>query len=227
MFVPQAIAAIAAAVLGAQWSLRVGPRRVYLTGLVANIAAMGLLVVSQFAESNQALAYALLLLATASLGVGFGLTVPALNTFTAAFNPDRVDGSILVLNAILGLGTALAPLLVAVFDGIGWWWGLPLITAILLVGLFVMSSRLSLAVETRAVQSSRTAIPSRFWIYAGFALCYGVCETMNGNWASLDMAKLGASTTLAAVALSTFWASVTLGRVLFGDVMPLDKDARR
>ena len=28
-----------------------------------------------------------------------------------------------------------------------------------------------------------------------FALCYGICETMNGNWASLDMKELGASTT--------------------------------
>ena len=34
-------------------------------------------------------AYGILLLATASLGVGFGLTVPALNTFAAAFFPQR------------------------------------------------------------------------------------------------------------------------------------------
>ena len=38
---------------------------------------------------------------------------------------------------------------------------------------------------------------------------------MNGNWASLDMKDLGASTTAAAVALTTFWACVTLGRVGF------------
>jgi len=42
------------------------------------------------------------------------------------------------------------------------------------------------------------------------------CETMNGNWASLYMTKkLGASTTLASLALTMFWGTVTAGRVLF------------
>jgi fucose permease len=45
---------------------------------------------------------------------------------------------------------------------------------------------------------------------------YGVVETMNGNWASLYMTNdLGATTTLAALALTAFWGMVTLGRVLF------------
>jgi hypothetical protein len=51
----------------------------------------------------------LLLVATAFLGAGFGLGVPALNTFAAAFHPAAADRSILVLNALLGLGTVLAP----------------------------------------------------------------------------------------------------------------------
>jgi predicted MFS family arabinose efflux permease len=48
---------------------------------------------------------------------------------------------------------------------------------------------------------------------------YGVCETVNGNWSQLDMtSELGASTTEAAVALTVFWAMVTVGRVLFAAV---------
>jgi hypothetical protein len=35
--------------------------------------------------------------------------VPSINTFTAAFHPGAVDRSVLVLNSLLGLGTALAP----------------------------------------------------------------------------------------------------------------------
>ena len=61
--------------------------------------------------------------------------------------------------------------------------------------------------------AGRARMPARFWIFAAFALCYGVCETMNGNWASIDMTKLGASTTQASVALTVFWAFVTLGRI--------------
>ena len=87
-------------------------------------AGVALLLASQQAEGASA-AMPILLTATALLGLGFGLTVPALNTFAAAFFPAHVDRAILVLNALLGLGTALAPALVAVFTAIGAWWGLP------------------------------------------------------------------------------------------------------
>ena len=61
--------------------------------------------------------------------------------------------------------------------------------------------------------------PERFWIFAWFALFYGVCETMNGNWASLYMTKaLGANATLAALALTVFWGAVTVGRILFAAI---------
>jgi len=223
MFIPQAVTAVTAALLGATWARRAGTRRVYLVGLVANLVAMTLLVVSAPLESNQAIAYPVLLLATASLGIGFGFTVPALNTFTAAFNPEKVDSAVLVLNALLGLGTALAPLFVALFVGLGFWWGLPVLTAALLVGLLVASLPLPLrtgteSAATTAQPSERTHIPTRFWIYALFALAYGICETMNGNWASLDMKELGASTTMASLALTAFWACVTLGRVFFAAI---------
>ena len=160
-------------------------------------------------------------MATASLGAGFGFCVPALNTFTAAFNPTAVDRSILVLNALLGLGTVLAPVFVAIFDGLGFWWGLPLLSAILLVVLIVESLRLPLQTEARRSRRSGVAArdPGRFWMYAGFAVLYGMCETVNGNWAQLDMtSELGASTTSAALALTAFWGMVTVGRVLFAAV---------
>lgn len=59
--------------------------------------------------------------------------MPALNTLTAAFHPDRVNRSVLMLNTLLGLGTALAPVFVAVFVGLGFWWGLPLLSTALRV----------------------------------------------------------------------------------------------
>ncbi len=42
---------------------------------------------------------------------------------------------------------------------------------------------------------------------------------MNGNWASLYMTqRLGASTTLASLALTIFWGTVTTGRILFAAI---------
>ena len=220
LFLPQVITAISGALLGAGLASRYGTKRLYLAGLTAGLASMVLLLVSAFLTDDQNAAYALLLISTASLGAGFGLTVPALNTLAAAFNPAGVGRAILVLNALLGLGTVLAPLFVALFDGLGFWWGMPLTSAILLVALLLVSLRLPLRTGARRVASAaKTGIPSRFWVYAGFALLYGICETVNGNWSQEEMTtELGASTALASLALTTFWAMVTLGRVLFAAV---------
>jgi fucose permease len=219
LFLPQVVAAIVASVTGAGLVRRAGVKPVYLSGLVGSLVSMSLLLLSATYEGD-AVAYPLLLLATASLGAGFGLTVPALNTLTAAFNPTRVDPSILVLNALLGIGTVLAPVLVAIFVGLGFWWGLPVTSTVLLAILLGVSARLPLEARAggsdAAPQQREGPVPSRLWIYASFAILYGICETMNGNWAQLDMtSELGASTTQAALALTAFWGMVTVGRVLF------------
>ena len=220
LFLPQVLTAIAAALLGAGLSGRFGTRRVYLVGLAAGLVSMCILLLSTLFVSEQETAYVLLLLATACLGAGFGLTVPALNTFAAAFHPAAVDKAILTLNALLGLGTVLAPLFVALFVGLGFWWGLPVTSALMLVAILAVSLRLPLRVEAPRRDESRAGggIPSRLWVYAGFAVLYGICETLNGNWAQLDMTDLGASTTAAALALTAFWGMVTLGRIGFAAV---------
>ncbi len=220
MFVPQAATAIAASLLGAGLTHRLDGKRVFLAGLAADLLAMALLFGSQFATGTPAIAYGLLLAATASLGIGFGFTVPALNTFTAGFFPERVDGAILTLNALLGLGTALAPIFALIFVGLGFWWGLPLLMLVLTFALLLFSARLPLQDGGRGAgqpeSSRRFQVPPRFWLYAAFALLYGICETMNGNWATVYLSvNLGASAAVAAWALTIFWVTVTGGRVLF------------
>ena len=221
LFLPQVLTAIAAALLGGSLASRFGTKAVYLAGLGAGLLSMALLIFSAFITDEKTAAFALLLLATASLGAGFGLTVPALNTLAAAFHPAGVDRAILALNALLGLGTVLAPLFVAIFDGLGFWWGMPVTSAALLVGLVVMSLGLPLQAGARraAGAPAGAGIPARFWIYAGFAALYGICETVNGNWSQEEMtSELGASTTGAALALTAFWGMVTLGRVALAAV---------
>jgi fucose permease len=178
---------------------------------------MTLLVVSRFVMTEHSLAYGILLAATSCMGVGFGMTVPALNTFAAAFFPKKVDRAVLAMNALLGLGTALAPVFVAVFVGFGIWWGLPVLVGALILGLLLVSFSQSLnEAGAEAVQGRKMGFPARFWVFAAFALLYGVCETMNGNWASIYMTKhFGANTSLASLALTIFWATVTGGRILF------------
>src|SRR5262249_29199945 len=180
------------------------------------------LVASQFLTGNHALAYGVLLTATASLGVGFGLTVPAVNTLAAGFFPTKVDSAILALNALLGLGTALAPALAALFVGLGVWWGLPVLVGVGTLGLLVLSLRLPLVngpPGAHARTRGRTPVPHQFWVFAAFALLYGFVETINGKWASLYMTQdLGASAALGSLALTVFWGAVTGGRIVFAAV---------
>src|SRR5450432_1739651 len=137
MFVPQAIMAVAASLLGAGLRTRLGTKRIYLTGLLANLLAMTLLVASRFVMSEHSLAYGILLVATSCMGVGFGFTVPALNTLAAAFFAQNVDKAVLALNALLGLGTALAPVFIVLFVGLGIWWGLPVLVGLLILALLL------------------------------------------------------------------------------------------
>ena len=102
MFLPQVALAITMSLLGAGLARRISTKRVYLLGLTCSIVSMVLLLASTLVKSNQSAAYPLLLVATAFLGAGFGLTVPMLNTYTSVFNPDRVDRAVLTLNALLG-----------------------------------------------------------------------------------------------------------------------------
>src|SRR5215831_5711071 len=222
MFLPQVALAIAVSLLGARLARRITTKRVYLLGLTCSTISMVLLLASTLIKANLAAAYPLLLVATAFLGAGFGLTVPVLNTYSSVFHPDSVDRSVLVLNALLGLGTALAPLFVAIFVGLGFWWGLPVLSAALLAVVLLFSARLPLRAgppAARAKQRATPGVPTRFWLFAAFAVLYGICETMNGNWSQLDMTtRLGASATQASLALAVFWAMVTVGRVLFGAI---------
>ena len=224
LFLPQAVAAISASLAGARLAGSMGPKRLLVLGLTGDLVAMALLFVSQFAIGLGALPYLMLLVATTSLGFGFGMAVPSLNTFAAGFFPERADRAVLYLNALLGLGTALAPVLVAVFVGLGFWSGLPLVVAIALAGLLIVCRGLPLeapqaAEAVGAAPATGMGIPPQFWIFAAFAVCYGVVETMNGNWATLYMTQdIGASTAVASIALTTFWAMVTVGRILFAAV---------
>jgi len=216
MFLPQVLMAIIASLLAADLARRITTKRVYLLGLAASLTSMGLLLISATVKSDFAAAYPLLLIATAFLGGGFGLTVPVLNTYASVFHPGSVNSAVLVLNALLGLGTVLAPVFVAIYVGLGVWWGLPVTSTVLLTALLLVSIRLPLRADAGPARRAKHRIPCRFWVYACFITLYGICETMNGNWSQLEMTKeLGASASQASLALAAFWGTVTVGRVVF------------
>jgi MFS transporter, FHS family, glucose/mannose:H+ symporter len=221
IFLPQVVAAITASFLGAQLSRAWGSKRVLLLGLLADAAAMAVLLLSALVMQQQQVVLVLLMLATALMGFGFGGVVPVLNTFIADFQPQRVDQAILMLNALLGLGTALAPALAALVVGPGVWWLLPLLVLISAVLLWMACLREPLQLSGSVVGGSGRPQPESGSMLAlvlliGVAVLYGLVETLNGNWSLILMTqRVGASTPMAAWALTLFWALVTAGRLLF------------
>jgi len=221
LFVPQAIMAIISSLLGPTLARSLGAKNVFLAGMLANLLSMGLLIASQFLIANHTAAYAVLLLATTCMGLAFGLTVPVINTCAAAFFPAAADRALLTLNTLLGLGTALAPAFVAVFTGLGFWWGLPVLVAGLCSGLlvFLLPLTISTGAASDAPQSRTGGLPPLFPAFAAAAFLYGICETMNGNWASIFMSSTLSNTpAMASLALTVFWATVTGGRLLFASI---------
>jgi MFS transporter, FHS family, glucose/mannose:H+ symporter len=216
MFVPQVALAILASALAPRLARRWSLRRVLLAGFAGNVVSMALLALSRLLLGAPDMAFALLLVATAALGFGFGATVMALNTYAEAFFPEGVDRAVLVLNALLGVGTALAPVLVAAVLALGAWWLLPVAVACVFVLLVGIASMQPLRAETGDASTSIgwMNLPERFWLYAAAVFVYGILETLNGNWAMLYLTgERGVSARGAAFALAAFWLMVTLGRV--------------
>src|SRR5262245_2910466 len=218
MFIPQVALAILASSLGPALAQRWTLKRVLQAGLCANLSAMTLLAVSRLLVPVPDAAYGVLLVATGSLGFGFGAAVMAMNTFVQKFSPGREDRSVLALNALLGAGTALAPLFVAVFIGAGAWWLMPAMVAVALAMLLFVSTKEPLDVPAGAAAGASRSerLPRRFWLFAVAVFLYGIVETLNGNWSgSYLTGERGVPVRSASLALMTFWAMVTIGRVLF------------
>jgi len=213
LFLPQVATAIAGSLSMPALARRFPLKAVLVVGLASDTLAMSLLVASYPVRADP-IAYPMLLVATAALGLGFGLTLSSISTYAGAFMPDRRDMALTALNVLLGLGTALSPLLVAVFLDLGAWWYLPLIAAaglLVLVGLALVQP---MAVPGPRAERSRGRPPPLFWLFAAALVLYGIGETMFGNWGTTLLVGAGVPAASANNALAAFWASVTIGRLL-------------
>ena len=140
---------------GARLTRRMGIKRIFILGLAADFAAMALALPQPVRDRSR---------------VARLRDAPARDHQPRhRLRPDRAlgqhvsrrrssrsasSGRSLYLNALLGLGTALAPLFVAIFLGLGFWWGLPLLVAILLAGLVVAALACPCRSRRRAAERS-------------------------------------------------------------------------
>ncbi|MBA3584338.1 MAG: MFS transporter [Gemmatimonadetes bacterium] len=220
LFLPLVAAAIVASTVGGPLARRQGLKRVLLAGLGFDLLAMGMLAASQLAVGTPRLAYGSLLCATGALGLGFGAALTALNALAAGYFPERSERAVTALHALLGTGTALAPLLVALVTGLGAWWALPVAVAAVLAVLVALGTRLSLNPSAGAKSAGGRQhvglldAVRLLGLFAAAGIVYGMIETIYANWAVIYLREdAGVSARDAGYALTAFWAMVTVGRL--------------
>jgi len=220
LFIPQIIAAILGALLGPKVSKTWGLKKVYQAGLLFNILAMGIICTSEWFKGQPGV-HVYLMLGTTFVGAGFGITLPMINVFAERLFPKNSASALTGLHTLLGTGTALAPLLVAVFVTQIGWWLLPAIALVALIIIFGGSFMLPLKGEKQIeeipkdISPATSRLPSGVWLFLIIVFLYGYCETIFANWAIIFLNKEKfLSTSQASYALAAFWAMVTVGRLL-------------
>jgi MFS transporter, FHS family, glucose/mannose:H+ symporter len=218
LFVGSVLASLLAPALARQRSLRT----VLIAGFAANGASMAIFALSSAVTGVPGVAYAMVLAATGLLGLGFGATLTAINAFASSFFPKHGETAVTALHTLLGTGTALAPLIVALLAKAGQWWLLPVAIAVAALGLALLALTQPLRIpaeDDRSAALKATAVvralPSRSWVWMAFALLYGICETLFGNWGTVYLhQQRSLPPATANLALAVFWAAVTVGRLL-------------
>ncbi len=221
IFLPLFVGAVFASLLAPALARQRGLKTVLLAGFVCNALSMGIFALSS-TLAGMAIAYGMILTATGLLGLGFGSVLTAINAYAASFFPHRSETAITALHTLLGTGTALAPLIVSLLAEGGGWWLLPLAIAIAAVILVAVSLTQPLTLPASGntgrplgFLSVAMALPGRFWFWIAFALLYGICETLFGNWGTVYLhQQRGLPDATANLALAVFWAAVTIGRLL-------------
>jgi len=217
LFLPETLGAIGSAVVAGRVAERFGLAGLFRLGLLANLGALALLMGSAL-KAGSTLSYLLLLAETACLGMGFGLTLAAVNDAATLLFADRASAAVTVLNALIGGGTAISPLLLDVLAARGYWWAWPLLV-FLGFALAAAASATIAGVSARGAKAPprATRVPARLWWFAAAVAVYAICEGTFGSWASIFVhTDRGGSQAAGAWALSAFWGAMTLARVAFG-----------
>ena len=218
---PQVAAAVIGALAG--WSATRLARPLLRISLALN--ALGLLLAGTVALSPQA-ALVVVLLGTASLGLGFGLSGAPINGLPSLYFPRHRETAIVAMHTLLGLGLALGPVIANVFILRERWVGFPLTLTIVMLVACVATWLMRAPHAERGADNQPATAPApaadphparatAFWLFAGVAMLYAFAEGTFSNWAVLylqDTKQLPES--VASTALSAFWATSVTGRLL-------------
>ena len=217
IFLPQVALAIVGSVSGGTLARRLGLKTLLLAMLAANALSQLLLAGSIWVDPSWA--FPAILLGTASMGLGFGLSGAPLNSYPALLFPDKDETAVVAVHTLLGLGLAIGPLVVVPFVAAGQWVGFPLLLLGLTVLALVTAAGVTFPTDEVAndVRATTTRPTGRvlFWLFVAVAVLYAFAEGTFSNWAVVYLNEaLGAPEATAGLSLSVFWGALVAGRLL-------------
>ncbi|HVC02853.1 MAG TPA: hypothetical protein VND80_11685 [Steroidobacteraceae bacterium] len=214
LYFPEIVGAVIGAFAAGRLQRTAGSGALLRAGLIANLVGMALLALAAFTSGP--IAYAAILAETLCLGLGFGLTLATLNPYAALLFPRTPTTAITLLNALIGAATALAPLALDACRRVGSWGLLPLALLAGFAALIATSPPHPASAAAAGDGPARPMSPA-MWPFALAVLLYAIAEGSFSSWAQIYVAHVGgAAMSRAAFALSSFWAGLTLLRVLLG-----------
>jgi fucose permease len=236
IFLPQVALAVIGALGGGALASRLGLKALLGAALLINAVSQLLLAGSMLLPPPAA--FVSVLFGTACLGLGFGVSGAPLNGLPPLFFPAWRDTALVALHTLLGLGLAIGPLVASPFIMAGHWVFFPLLLAVLCTllaaaafaqrfpregaerpppsGQLAMCDPVPLpAMTPRTLHDEHPVRTATFWLFTTITVLYAFAEGTFGNWAVLylqDVKHL--PETVAASALSVFWAAMVGGRLL-------------
>lgn len=217
IYLSQLVTGIVGALLGGVAVQRIGLRAMYLVTLA--FFALSQILLASSSGVSAGIALILLMCATACFGFGFGFGGGPLNAFLPLLFPRRANVAIVALHMSAGAGLTVGPFLIAVLAGHQWWLLAPVGLCLVAALLFLFTACLRLPeVPVGGPAVSMWPAPGRtpfLWGMAAMALLYSIAEAMFSNWCVLYLVEdKQTSVQVAALALTCFWGSLTLGRLL-------------
>lgn len=219
----------------------------FLSGRILQILPIGtVLALSTAAAATALLGYALTPVWPIMVGLGFlaGLGGGAIDAGLNAYGATHFSAKVLNwLHAFFGLGTTVGPLIVtAVLNaGFVWRWSYAIVGSaqVLLALTFFLTRKRWLRVAEIAAEDKPPVKPARtrdtlrrpiVWLGMLVFFVYTGVEFVAGAWSySLLTLSRGVPEATAGLAVSLFWGSLMVGRIIFGfiaDRVPLAQTLR-
>jgi MFS family permease len=140
------------------------------------------------------LAFPIILLGTALLGLSFGLSGAPLNSYPPQFFPRHAPTAVVALHTLIGLGLMVGPLLATGFGKAGLWIGFPLLLLAVSAMLTLTAAAVRLPDVGSQPQDQVSANPplssGAFWMFAAIVVLYAFAEGTFGNWAVIYLSEV-------------------------------------